>query len=261
MNQKSDSPRKGPRFSAGIPAVVRQGGADFECSAHDLSRSGVLLIGDLPAPTGDPVDLTLKAPSGTLDVTLQARSVREHPSGEEGGREIAFEFLPPDAAQHEGLESLIARVLEGNAPGPLESLRPGASPPEIRKALDQVPLPHKIALAVRAGVREREYLRQDTRGAVLESLARNPSLLVAEVRALVSSPHILPTTLDFLAADARWKGDEEIQLSLLSHPKIRFPAAQKILEALPPNTLRKALHRPGVQPAIRDKVVRRLSRG
>ncbi len=261
MNERSGSTRRGPRFSAGIPAVLRQSGGDFECSAHDLSRSGVLLIGDLPAPTGGLVDLTLKAPSGTLAVTLQATAVREHQPADGGGREIAFEFLHLDAAQHEALEALIARVLEGNAPGPLEALRPGASPPEIRKALDQVPLPHKIALAVRAGVREREYLRQDTRGAVLESLARNPSLLATEVRALVSSPHILPTTLDFLAADARWKGDEEIQLSLLSHPKIPFPAAQRILESLPPNTLRKVLHRPGVQPAIRDTIVRRLNRG
>lgn len=261
MSQKGDSTRRGPRFPAGIPAVLRQAGADFECSAHDLSRSGVLLIGDLPAPTGGPADLTLKAPSGTLDVTLQARAVRDQLSGEEGGREIALEFLEPTAAQRDALEALIARVLEGSAPGPLESLRPGASPPEVRKALDQVPLPHKIALAVRAGVREREYLRQDTRSAVLESLARNPSLLAAEVRALVGSPHILPTTLDFLAADARWKGDEEIQLSLLCHPKIPFPSAQKILEALSPTALRKVLHRAGVHPAVREKVVRRLGRG
>ena len=261
MSQGGETTRRSARFSAGIPAILWESDRELECSAHDLSRTGVLLAGNLPVLSGSDRDLTLKAPSGGLEVRLAARAVRQTPEDEDGVRQIAFEFHEMTDAQRGALEALIARVLEASAPGPLEALRPGASPPDIRKALDQVPIPQKIALAVRAGVKEREYLRHDTRGAVLESLARNPNLLALEVRALVSSPHILPTTLDFFSSDARWKGDEEIQLALLCHPKIPLPAAQRIMESLTPTALRKVLHRAGVHTAVREKVVRRLSRG
>lgn len=260
MSHGSDSTRRDSRFSAGIPATLHHSSGDIPCSAHDLSRSGVLLIGDLPDSLRGPVDITLKAPSGTLEVRIAAGPVRDLPAEEEPARRAAFEFLGPDASQHDALEALISRVVEGQSPGPLESLRPGASPPEIRKALDEIPLPHKIALAVRAGVREREYLRQDNKGAVLEALARNPSLLRAEVRALVTSQFILGSTLEHIAGDARWKSDWEIQLDLACHSRVPFPVAQKILEMLPERALRQMLHRPGVQPAIRERVVRRLGR-
>lgn len=257
--KETDSPRRGTRFHAGIPSELHDASGSTPCSAHDVSRTGALLVGPIRSPSGV-ADLTLKAPTGTLEVRLPARVARELPDTENGERQIAFEFeaLTPD--QKEGLEALLSRLIEGAAPGPLESLRPGAPPNEVRKALEQIPIPHRISLATRAGVREREWLRQDIVGAVLEALARNPNLLAADVKVLLSSPHVLPSTLEILANDSRFKGDDEIQLGLAAHPKVPPPVGERLVEGMKGTALRQLLRRPGMNPVLRERVVRKLSR-
>jgi hypothetical protein len=159
------------------------------------------------------------------------------------------------------LEDLLARCMEAQSPAPLETLLPGAPPHEVRRVLDTIPLPHRIALAAHAGPREREFLRQDQHPQVLESLARNPNLLMAEARVIAANPLLAPSTLDVLAADPRWARDEELRVAVATHPRVPMPLAERIVKDLPQPALRKILHRPSTNPAIREKVVRRLARG
>ena len=63
-----DPSRRGFRFPAGVPATVTLGGRSIPCSAENLSRSGVLLVGPIPEPIGDRLDLTLKTPNGSLEI-------------------------------------------------------------------------------------------------------------------------------------------------------------------------------------------------
>ncbi len=262
MNPESSSPpSRGYRFPADLPAVVFCGGREHACRAHNLSRTGVLLAGHFPAPASDEIEFAIRTPAGDLEQRFSGRVVRFEPAGEAGEVRLAVELRPLDPEQQRALERMVARVMEGLAPAPLEALRPGAPPQEVRTALDAVPVPHRIALAARAGPREREFLRQDTHPAVLEALARNPNILLAEVRSLLAGVHLLPTTLEVLAADPRWSKDEEIRILIGAHPRTPLPLAERILAGLPAPALKRMLTRASLNPALRDRIVKRLARG
>jgi len=221
-----------------------------------------LLIGQIPWPSENEVDITLKSPTGDLELVLRGRSARLKEDDQGRGTQLALEFVEFTDPQREALEVLLSRVIEGHTPGPLETLRPGAPPHEVRKALEAVPLAHRIALAARATTpRERDLYRQDPHPTVLESLARNPSLLSAEARALASIPHLLPSTLEILAHDPRWTGDEEIRILLASHPRAALPLAERLVADLKPPVLKKIMQRSGVNPILRDKLHKKLTRG
>ena len=93
MSQGSETTRRGARFSAGIPAILWESDRELECSAHDLSRTGVLLAGNLPVLSGSDRDLTLKAPSGGLEVRLAARAVRQTPEDGTIWRTLGYVLL------------------------------------------------------------------------------------------------------------------------------------------------------------------------
>jgi len=245
-----------------VRGLLRLSGGDCSCEAHDLSRSGVLLTGDLPTLAPDQrSDLTLTAPAGGLEFRTNVRVVRY--TAAEGGAEAraAVEFVGLSADQREKLEALIARVIEGLTPAPLASLKPGAPTVEVRKALDAIPLAHRVALAIRASAHEREFLRQDTNPAVLEALARNASLHSAEAQVIAASPHVLPTTLEILLADARWARDEEIRRLVAIHPRTPLALAERAIASLKPLELRKILQASSLSQALRERIMRRLSHG
>ncbi len=249
--------RRGNRFQAGIPALLHLPDGDRPCLAHDLSRSGVLLVGSLPSAPPDPVHFTLLTPKGDVRVRLRGKVVRHAPAEGDEEDSVAIEYLELETVEKGGLEVMLARVIEATAPGTLESLRPGAPPHEVKKVLESIPLPQRIALAVRAIPREREFLRQDPQPQVLDSLARNPNLFQAEALALAAVPHLLPTTLEYLLADLRWAQDEELRLLVLAHPHTPAPVADRLLAQLRAPLLKRLLQRnlPG---PLREKAVRRL---
>lgn len=257
---QDDTHRRGSRFPAGIAAECRLDGRDFTCSAHNLSRSGVLLEGPCVSSPGAVLDLTLKSPKRTLQVAVRGRVIRADAGAESGDSRLAVEFVDLSPEQRESLNVLIARVIEGQSPGPLESLRPDASASEIRKALESVPLPHRIALAARASPREREILRHDVNAAVLEALARNPNLILAEARALAQSPFVTASTLEMLAHDPRWLQDDELRIWVASHPKVSLAVGESMVAAMKPPVLRRLLQRPGLQGVLREAVVKKLAR-
>jgi hypothetical protein len=217
-----------------------------------------LLIGPLPDTPAERVHLTLIAPRGGLSVRLEGKAVRrERIEGDELALGVEFENLGPEL--EEKLEALLARVMEGMAPGPLEGLRPGASPHEVRKALEEIPLAQRIALASRAGPRDREFLRQDLQPPVLDALVRNPNLALPEALALAALPHLPPSAIEHLASDLRWAQSEELRLLLLAHPRTPTPLADRLLGELSPPALRRLLGRSLPGP-IREKAIKRLRR-
>lgn len=256
-----DTPRHGYRFRMAIPAEIHLEGRTIACGAQNISRSGALLVGDIPAPAPKNVDLALKAPTGNLSIRLAARVIRFEPDPEGAGMRMAVEFVELDKARRDDLEVLLSRLLETPAGSPLESLKPGATLQEIRKTLESIPVAQRIALASRAGTKEREHLRLDTNPAVLESLVRNPGLTVAEARALAASAYLMPGTLDALAQDSRFKGDEDLRMAIAVHPKVSAATAEKVTADLKLPQVRALLAKPGLNPLLREKLFRRTTRG
>jgi len=254
-----DSHRQGYRFRTGVRAELQDNGRTFTCEAQNISRSGALLVGDLPAPSADTVDFALKAPTGSLTVPLRGRVIRSQPNAEGGGLSIAIEFVDMDDSRRDALEALLARLLEAPAAGPFDGLKPGASPQEIKHALEAIPLPQRIALSSRAGLKDREYLRLDTSPAVLEALAHNPSLGVVEARALAASAFLMSGTLDALASNPRFKADEELCMAVAVHPRVSVSTAERVTADFKLPQIKKLLAKPGLNQIIREKLFRRTT--
>lgn len=247
---------RGARFAAGLPAVLHLPRNDYDCTAHNLSRTGALLSGRFPRLIGYRVEVSFRQLNGRLTVRLPGQVVRARREPD-GVLNIALEFMELSDERRGVLEALVARLVEGHAPAPLEALRPGTPLAEVRTALEQVPVAHRIAMASRAAPREREFLKSDTHPQVLEALARNPNLRPAEARELAAVPLLQPSTLELLARDPRWARDEEIKLAVVSHPRAPLTLARRVAEGLSPLTLKKLLARPGVPPSIRTQLQRR----
>jgi hypothetical protein len=239
---------------------MNDNGRTFACEAQNLSRSGVLLVGDFPAPSAETVDIALSARTGSLTVRLTGRVIRSQPSAEGGGVAVALEFVDMDDSRRDSLESLLARLLENPVVGSLETLKPTASPQEIKAALEAIPLPQRIALASRAGLKEREYLRSDTNPAVLESLAHNPNFGLVEARALAGSAFLTPGTLDSIANNQRFKEDEELRMAIAVHPRVSQVTAEKVTASLKPPQVKKLLAKPGLNQTLREKLFRKTTR-
>ncbi len=251
---------RGFRFPSSLPAVLLDGDLKHPCVALDLSRTGVLLVGEFPPPAGLEIEFAIRSPAGDLEQRFSGRVTRRGLAGEGGGTGIAIEFLALDLEQKRVLELLLARVVEGLAPAPIDALPADAPPHVVRQALATVPVPHRIALAARAGPRQREFLRQDPHPQVLEALARNPNLLRAEARDLASVAHLTQPTLEILATDPRWSRDDEIRIIVATHPNVSIPFAERVVAELGEPALRRILARPSLNATLRDKIVKRLAR-
>jgi hypothetical protein len=262
MSGHPDStPRHGFRFRLGIPAELYAENRTFSCEARNISRSGALIVGQIPAPTTTLLALALKLPASAVSVRLSGKVVRVEPGADGESIGIAIEFVDMDDARRDELEVLLARCLETPAHSPLESLKPGSSLQDVRKTLDSIPIPQRIALASRAVQKEREFLRFDTNPAVLEALAHNPNLTLVEARALAASAYLMPGTIDVLANDSRFKHDDDLRMTLAIHPKVPSATADKLTSELKVPQIKVLLTKPGVSQALREKLFRRTTRG
>lgn len=249
------------RFAVEASAVVHASEGDFPCTVEDLSRSGVRLSGALPPTLDRILDLTLQGVRSEPELRVRARAARriDDPAG--GG--AAFEFLDVAPDQQRGIGRLVETgvIRVAHPSSGLETLRPTATVREIRAALEAIPLPLRIALATRAGRREREALRHDTHAAVLDALARNPHLTPPEARVLAASPHLVAGTLEALAADARFARDEEVRLAVAGHPRSPVVLVEHLMAAFDAEHARRLARRPGLPPQIRERLARRVARG
>jgi hypothetical protein len=260
MSGHPDGPaRHGFRFRTGVPAELKIGPRAIECEARNLSRSGVLLVGDLPKPTDDTVELALILPTGSLTVRLSGRVIRVEPDPEGGGLRIALEFVDMDDSRRAAVDTLVARLLEAPAASPFDHLKQGAPPQEIKKALEAILLPQRISMAARAPQKDREILRCDTNPAVLEALARNPNLTLAEARILAGSVDLVPGTLDALSNDLRFKDDEPLRMAVATHPRVSMATAERVTADFNVPQIKKLLAKPGLNQILREKLFRRTT--
>lgn len=250
------------RFQAGLPARFEFQGRRHECLADNLSRSGALLIGDLPPARGEVALVTIESAGGDLSVTFNARVLRQSSHGESGEALLGVEFLRLERGEAATLEALIQRAMEGGTPSwALEELPANASLAMIQAALERVPLPHRIQLAARAQPRERGMLLKDSHMQVIDALARNPHLLPHEMLVLLRMPNLLPHTLESISNDGRWSGNEQVRMMVATHRNTTFPVSQRIAETMSRATLQKLLRAPGLKPALQAGILRRLGPG
>jgi hypothetical protein len=260
MTPDSKPQRDEARFAASFPAVVHIGDLEHPCLALDLSRSGALVIGDLPEPDESELELSVRTPAGDREVRVAARVAYAGEHERTGKRRLGLQFGDLSDAQREALDALISRAAEGMAPASLEELNDGASLIEIREALSRIPLAHRVALARRALPRDRGFLRHDPEPQVLEALARNPSMVLPEIITLTRNPTLLPSTLEIIANDPRWAQSDELKIQIATHPRTTFMVADRVVARLGDLVLQRVIHRPGLHPAVREKVMRRLAR-
>ena len=249
------APNRKVRFRAGIPAAVHYRGREYPCTAHDLSRTGVMLLGGIPWPADEMVKFRLNTPNSDLHVELSGRVARVSESKSGEGTALALEFDRLSEGKKQDLESIIHRVIEGHSPTLLAGIEPDAPADEIRRGLDAIPLPHRISLASRTTqTREREILRNDIHPQVLEALARNPNLLESELHALLKSLHILPRTLEQISTDTRWNGKTGILTEIISHIRTPLPLADQLLNKLQRPALMQLMQKPGLNATILNRL-------
>jgi len=248
------------RFLAGLPATVHYREVDYPCRAHDLSRSGVLLRGGIPWPAEGRAEFTLRSGHGDVSVRLEGTVARIGAGDAPDETELALTFDPPDERARPALEALLARLVEGQWPAALDDLPAGAPDEAVRSALESVPLAHRVGLALRAGPRERDILRRDSAPQVLDALARNPTLLPSEARALAGLPNLSPAALRHLVNHPNRSGDETLRHLVVTHPHTPLDLAEGLVSEMADDEIRRLSARPGVPPAIRAKLTRRLSR-
>jgi hypothetical protein len=183
-----------------------------------------------------------------------------HHSEEGGPAKLGLQFRDLTSSQEELVESMVYRVMEGMAPAALAALPKKASAGEIRQALANIPLPHRIMLARRGQLKERQVIRHDSNPEVLEALARNPNILLPEILALARMRHIAPGTVSTMAKDQRWAGNEELKILLATHPRVTFATAERIVSSLSEAALERIIRKPGLQPGVRKKLMAKLAR-
>lgn len=260
MSNPSETARSQSRFLASLPATLYHESQEHPCEAFNLSRSGVLLTGRLPQPEEPDLELRIATAAGDLELRTVARVVHVQHDAEQGETKLGLQFMELSAAQKETIDLLVARIVEGRAPAALEGLKRGASEAESRKALKKVSAAHRVALALRGQAREREFLRRDPDPHVLQALARNPRITLPEIINLARVGHLLPSTLEIMSIDPRWSRDDELKILIATHPRVTFQTADRIVSGMGDVVLQRLLSRPGLQPAVREKLMARLTR-
>lgn len=112
MPESKKSVPRATRFPAEFRALVQFGGEKHWCVAVNLSRTGVLLMGDVSPPDTHEVDLVLMDPTGALRADLRGRIARVQRDEEVGMTFIALDFINIDAGQKEAIEILFSRAVE-----------------------------------------------------------------------------------------------------------------------------------------------------
>jgi len=173
---------------------------------------------------------------------------------------LGVEFIEVHRDDRPTLEALIARVVEGASPAALQDLPERATAEQIREALGRVALPHRMSLAVRAKPKEREILIHDTNPTVIDALARNPGLLPHEAVALLRGHGLMPHTLELMARDPRWAGNQQVMILVTTHRNTPVAVANQIISRMPPAWLERVIQASGLASALRTTVLRRLKR-
>lgn len=98
--------------------------------------------------------------------------------------------------------------------------------------LQQMQVPERMRLAMKAGRPERQILLRDSSPQVLMGLLANPRLEEKEVVELVKSPSAASGVLERVAKDRRWSSHYEIRLNVVRNPRTPPLVAQRLLPGL-----------------------------
>ena len=255
-----DHARHGNRLRLRLTGELRTGDRTSACEVMDVSRGGALVLGELLVSEGEAVELAINSQNGPSSIRLTGKVLRVEDDPDERGRHVALRFDPLGDSQRNDLEIFLARVLETPAVNPLGTLTPGSSLQEIKKTLEAIPIAKRIALAARAGPREREFLRHDTSAAVLDALVHNPGFGLLEARWLVGSVYISGATVEAFANDRRFNGDDDIRMAVAAHPKASLTTAERVTADLKVPQIKLILARPGLNLILREKLFRRTTK-
>ena len=248
------------RFLAALPAVLHDDGQDLPCAADNLSRSGLLLHGKMPIPTNPDVEVTISTPTGDRAIRVAGRVMHAHEEPESEEVRLGVQFAPLSEDQADTIDLIVSRVVEGMAPASLDGIDSKASLEDIRQALALITPAHRVTLASRCGLRERSILKHDPDPHVLEALVRNPNVILHEIKTLLRRSDLLPSTLEIIAEDVRWRSDEELKITVATHRRVTFTTADKVVRQLSDLSVAKLIQRPGLQPGVRQKLMTQRSR-
>lgn len=261
MHPDDNESRGSNRFRSNLEGTIEVDARESECAVSNLSRTGALVAGKFPPPGSSELWLTVRSPSGDLELRLASKITRTSINPDNGVCSLGVDFLKVEDEDRPTLEALISRVVEGVSMAGLENLPDNATPQQIHKALEKIPLPHRIQVASRGGPKEREMMMHDTNLQVVDALARNPSLLVHEVLVLLRTRNILPHTLEVIGRDPRWARSEQVQIKVAAHRSTPPPLADSMLSDMPQRSLQKLIRSPDLSPALREKLLRMLPVG
>lgn len=96
----------------------------------------------------------------------------------------------------------------------------------------------RAMLAPKAGRTERQILLRDKSPMVLEGLLNNPRIDSEEVLRIARSSRVVAPTLQRIAGDARWNGNQEILAVIARHPKTPSVLATRLMPSLRTSDLR-----------------------
>ncbi|MDH3627735.1 MAG: PilZ domain-containing protein [Acidobacteriota bacterium] len=258
MKKPPANNRRDNRFLAGIKAQLILEDQCGDCHAEDLSRSGVLLTGAFKTILERDVRVRLEAVQGDLILELSGKIVHLHEQ-DDGETRVGIQFETPPEAVHDDFDALLARVVEGVSPAPIAALSPDASEEEIREALEQVPVAHRIQLARKADGDLRKILWQDRNYGVTEALLRNPHLTPPELMTMIRSPRLTPGALGLVADDPRWSNHDEVNMIIATHPRVNLRLAQRVVDRMTPGGQRQVLRRPGLADPIKKKLLTKFT--
>ncbi len=258
MRQDPPEKRVGYRFLAGLKAAVTLESKAIPFQAVDLHRAGALVEGDLETEPDALAFVSLTSISEDLCFESRGRVTHVEENEETGQTRIGIHFEALSETQRDSLELLVSRVVEGMSPAPLAHLARDASIEEIRTALRNIPLAHKITVAQKALPPERKFLFHDNSNMVIEAMCRNPQLTLPEVIRVLRIPTLLPTTLELLARDSRWTANEEIKIMISTHPRVTFAVADRLVRTLSLPGIRKVIRLPGLNPTIKERLVQTI---
>lgn len=255
-NHDSAASRSAARFQAGLPTVASIATQSYTCDAHNLSRTGVLLTGELP-PVRGPVALRISTAAGDVELEVEGLIRRYTPGSSDEPAQVGVEFGPLDEETRQTLDLVVSRVVEGLVPAPLETLGANPTPEAIRAALEKITLAHRMNFAARGSIKERELMRHDPDLKVIDAIARNPQLTLPEAQELLRRRPLLPQTLDAIARNPRWTSNPKMAVDIAAHPSTRLAVAEKLVRAMNPTQRRDLLNRPGLHAVIREKLLQK----
>jgi hypothetical protein len=78
---------------------------------------------------------------------------------------------------------------------------------------------------------------------------------LAEIRTLVRIKQLMPSTLEHIARDARWRNDDEVMVMVATHPRANFLLVEAICKGLKPASLQRVVRESGLNQELKARLM------